>query len=53
MKHNFKQTAISALLTLAMLLGVFAMTPLTASAMSITPTPEETLPKRSTLAVWH
>ena len=42
MKHNFKQTAISALLTLAMLLGVFAMTPLTASAMSITPTPEET-----------
>ena len=33
---------ISFLLTLAMLLGVFAISPLTASALSLTPTPEET-----------
>ena len=42
MKTKSRNLIISFLLTLAMLLGVFAMTPLTASAMSITPTPQET-----------
>ena len=43
MKHNFKHTAISALLTLAMLLGVFAMTPLTAFAIDRSALPAETI----------
>ena len=42
MKTKSRNLIISFLLTLAMLLGVFAMTPMTASALSITPTPEET-----------
>ena len=42
MKTKSRNLIISFLLTLAMLLGVFAMTPLTASTLSITPTPEET-----------
>ena len=42
MKTKSRSLIISFLLMIAMLLGVFAMTPLTASAMSITPTPEET-----------
>ena len=42
MKTKSRNLIISSLLIIAMLLGVFAMTPLTASAASITPTPEET-----------
>ena len=42
MKTKLRNLIISFLLTLAMLFSVFAMTPMTASAMSITPTPEET-----------
>ena len=43
MKTKSRSLIISFLLMIAMLLGVFAMTPLTASAVSITPTPEEIL----------
>ena len=42
MKTKSRNLIISFLLMIAMLLGVFAITPLTASALSITPTPEET-----------
>ena len=45
MKTKSRNLIISFLLMIAMLLGVFAMTPLTASAVSITPeeTPAETI----------
>ena len=42
MKTKSRNLIISFLLTLAMLLGVFAISPMTASALSLTPTPEET-----------
>ena len=45
MKTKSRNIIFSFLLTLAMLLGVFAMTPLTASAVSSTPTFEETPPE--------
>ena len=42
MKTKSRNLLISFFVMIAMLLGVFAITPLTASAVSITPTPEET-----------
>ena len=42
MKTKSRNLIISFLLTLSMLFSVFAISPMTASAVSITPTPEET-----------